>query len=316
MRIVLGAFVTTTMLFVAACSTTQQNPIYQQSTKYKGSNPYTDKAVVQQATYQRQVQTQAPAPVTYASQQTGYATAPQTVTYAANSQQAFQDCISKESTRKVIGTAAGGVVGGLVGRKLAGDNKTLGTIGGAALGGAAGYGIADKTIRCDRAPAVVQAAPTYQPAPAYQTAPTYQSAQPATYQASSVTPVPQAQTGIQENTESFGDGGTPGYYAVNGLTPPAQTSVGQAAPQQYAQIQTLNPQQIVPEPMPVPTGFRTLPTQAGTIRHRVITGDTLYSLARTTCSSVAEIQQINSINSEFYIRVGDDIMVPSGRCVE
>ena len=295
MRIVFGTLVATSMLAVVGCSTTQQNPIYQQTTKYKGSNPYADQAVVQQARYQ----TQAPAPVRYA---------PQQANYNAVSQQAYQDCISRESNRKLLGTAAGGIVGGLVGRKVAGDNKTLGTIGGAAIGGAAGYGIADKTIRCDRAPApmVRQTAPTYQAQPQAQT-------QAVTYQAPAA-PVTQASgSGIQENTESFGSSGTPGYYAVNGFEAPT-TSASQYS--QNTQIQTLNPQQVVPEPMPVPTGFQSLPTQAGTIRHRVITGDTLYSLARTTCSSVAEIQQMNTINSEFYIRVGDDIMVPSGRCVE
>jgi len=282
MRILTGALIATTMLAIAGCSTTAENPNYQQTTKYKGSSPYSGEAVVQNANYQ----TQTTAPVTYV-QQAGY-------------DQNYQECISKESNRKIIGTAAGGVVGGLVGRKVAGDNKTLGTVAGAAIGGAAGYGIADKTVNCDPvAPTVVrQTAPTYQAVP-----------QAVTYEA------PRAEQGLTENTASLGENGTPGYYAVNGIEAPTQAPELTTEPQ-FAQIQTLQPQQIQPEPIPVPTTFTAIPQSAGTIRHTVVPGDTLYSLARTTCSSVTEIQNLNTINAEFYIRAGEDILLPSGRCAE
>ncbi|MBL4853664.1 MAG: LysM peptidoglycan-binding domain-containing protein [Robiginitomaculum sp.] len=197
MRILSGALMATTMLVIGGCSTTAVNPNYQQTTKYKGSSPHTNEAVVEQARYQTgQDQIQAPAPVTYAA------------TY---------------------------------------EN---------------------------------QATPT---------------------------------SAIQETTQSLGDAGTPGYYAVNGGTPAPQTTEPQ-----YAQIQPTRPQAPHPAPVSTQTAY-TAPAQippSGTIRHRVIPGDTLYSLARSTCSSVAEIQNLNSINQDFYIRADDDILVPSGRCAE
>lgn len=214
MRIITGVLIATTMMILAGCSTTAENPNYQQTTRYKGSNPYTDKAVVQQANYQ----TQAPAPITY----------------QANSDPAM----------------------------------------------------------------VQQSAPTYQAVP-----------QAVTYEA------PRAEQGLQENTTSLGENGTPGYYAVNGIEPPAQETP-QATKPQYAQIQLLQPQQIQPEPIPMPTTFTSVPTPADTMRYLVVPGDTLYSLARTTCSTVTEIQNLNTINDEFYIRAGEDILVPRGRCAE
>lgn len=282
MRAITGALFATTILAISGCSTTAENPNYQQITKYKGSTPYVNGQPVQPANYE----TQAAAPVTYVQQ--------------FGKTRAYQECISKESNRKIIGTAAGGVVGGLVGRKVADDHKTLGTVAGAAIGGAAGYGIADKTINCD---------PVQAPATIRQTAPTYQAVpQAVTYEA------PKEEQGLIENTQSLGENGTPGYYAVNGIEPPAP-EVQQVEPQ-LAQIQPIQPEQVQPEPVPVPTTFTAKPQPAGTIRHTVIPGDTLYSLARTTCSSVAEIQQMNSINAEFYIRAGDNILLPSGRCAE
>ena len=284
MRILSSVLMATTVLAFGACSTTAVNPYYQQTTKYKGSNPYADEIVVQQAGYQnQQTETQAPAPVTYAT----------------TNQQAYQDCISKQSNRKLAGTAAGGVVGGLIGRKLGGDNKTLGTVAGTVLGGAAGYGIADKTIHCDR---VNTQTAIHQPV-------SQSGPQAASYEA------PPAQA-IQETTQSPGDAGTPGYYAVNG----GGMSTPDATRPQYTQtqpIQPTRPQAPSPAPVSTRTTFNT-PTQIlpqGISLHRVVPGDTLYSLARSTCSSVAEIQRLNAINQDFYIRADDDIYVPSGRCV-
>lgn len=294
MRVFKNALTATTILVLAGCSTTALNPNYQQTTIYKGTNPYADDTVVQQADYQ----TQAPAPIKYMQQEVPLEATQQNVR-SAN----YLECISKESNRKILGTTAGGIVGAIAGRNIAGDNKTLGTVAGAAIGGAAGYGIADKTIACDRAPVVVR-----QTAPIYQAVP-----QAVTYEAPA--PVPAPAPGIQENTASVGANGTPGYYAVNGIEPPATTP--QQLQPQLAQVQQLQPQQVQPETKQLlgPKTY-TVPVSAMTARHTVKPGDTLYSLARTTCSTVAEIQGLNTINAKFYIRVGDDIHLPSGRCAE
>lgn len=291
---------------LTACASAPQNPIYQQTTKYKASSPYDQN--VQQANYQ----TQSAAPITYARAQTAPQTyAPQSAGYT----RVNSECLSKESNRKLIGAAAGGVVGGLAGRKLGGDNKTLGTVAGAAIGGAAGYGIADKTINCD--PINVPAAQSAVITPAYQ--PTYEPA-PALTQAAVTTPHAPVDTqptgpqgpGIQETVDAPGDEGTPGYYAVNGLTPPAPE---QAAPIQAAQIQTAPPAaQIVEVAVPSPAPTEPPAHMSGTARHTIIKGDTVYSLARNSCVSLGELKQINGINDEFYIRVGQDVTIPTGRC--
>ncbi len=126
-----------------------------------------------------------------------------------------------------------------------------------------------------------------------------------TYQTSvSALPALPAAPGIVETTQSQGPLGTPGYYAVNGY-PEEETSLAQipAAPAEPVAI-----------PVAAPTPLRAL--ASGNIRHEVIKGDTVYSLARNACVSVAALKQANSINDDFYIRVGDAIQVPAGRCVK
>lgn len=279
MRVTSTLIVTGLALAVTGCSTTTNNPNYQHSTLYKGSTPST--ATVQQASYQ----TQTAAPITYAPQQASYT-------------QVNQECLSKESDRKIIGTLAGGAVGAFAGRKIAGDKKTLGTVAGAAIGGAAGYGIADKTIDCD--PISVPATQTQQTAvitPAYQPAPTvYTPAPTVTTQRAA-----EGTAGIQENVNSLGEQGTPGYYAVNGTPDYAQ------APEPVR----------VYAPQPTPTLDANISSASATnIRHTLKTGDTVYSLARTSCVSVAEFKQLNSIDDQYYIRVGDEILLPAGRCTQ
>jgi LysM repeat protein len=233
-------------------------------------------------------QTQAPTPVSYQPKQATYT-------------QVNQECLSKESNRKIIGTVAGGAVGAIAGNKLAGDNKTLGTVAGAAIGGAAGYGIADKTINCD--PVSIPAPQSQQTAiiaPAYQPAPTtvYATTTPvpvSPYSSTAATPA------IEENTASLGDAGTPGYYAVKS----AQDYTIEATPVQVYEA---------PQPVAHTTSITTQST--GTISHTLVAGDTVYSLARSSCVSVNEFKQINNIDDNYYIRAGDQILIPASRCTE
>lgn len=305
-------------LTLAACSSTpDHNPIYGQTTQYKGSTPHTQTVnnPVQQATYRTQIQsqsatntnvhqatygTQTAAPVTYS---------PATASYT----QINQECLSKEGDRKLIGTVAGGVVGGLAGRAIAGDNKTLGTVAGAALGGAAGFGIADKTINCD--PVSIPAPQSATVSEAYQPAPTTTTYQPATTNYAATTPAPLTPSyqtvptapAIQETTESLGDGGTPGYYAVNGTTDytpdPLPSAPVYQAPTYASQTTTMS------------TATITTPT-ASTYSHTLVAGDTVYSLARSACVSVSEFKQLNNIDDQYYIRAGDQIMMPASRCAQ
>ncbi len=304
MRFSSGLFFTAGALVLASCSTTQSNPIYQQSTKYKSSNP----TVIRQAS----VQTQAAVPVHYITE----ASAPYSA-QAAHYTQVNQECLSKEANRKVIGTVAGGAIGAFAGRKLGGDNKTLGTIAGAAIGGAAGYGIADKTIACS--PTQIPVDNTTQTAtitPAYQ-APIYQADDQNIYAASTTQPTyiaPSQTSGIEENVESLGDKGTPGFYAMQGTegfeTPAETVNLAEVSAEQpvYQDFAQLQPQTIAPEIA------ITSPASLTARTHRIIPGDTVYSLARNSCVSVAELKRINNINDAFYIRVGEDITIPSNGC--
>lgn len=43
-------------------------------------------------------------------------------------------------------------------------------------------------------------------------------------------------------------------------------------------------------------------------------GDTVYSFARSLCSSVEEIKQMNSLDGNFSIRLGDSIRLPASQC--
>lgn len=305
MRMSALIFVSGLALSLAACAASPDiNPIYGQTTTYKGSTPQTTYSTtnpVQQATYRTQVQTQSAtntnvhtatyqaqpaAPVSYSTQQASYT-------------QINQECLAKEGDRKLLGTVAGGVVGGLAGRAIAGDNKTLGTVAGAAIGGAAGFGIADKTINCDPvsvpAPQTATISPVYQPAATTTYATTTSVPTAPAYQSATVTT-----PAIQETTESFGDAGTPGYYAVNGTpdyTPTALPSTPvYEAPTYASQSTTI------------------MASGIGQRSHTLIAGDTVYSLARSSCVSVSEFKQLNNIDDNYYIRAGDQIMIPASRC--
>lgn len=304
MRVSIGLFITASTLVLTNCATSQNNPIYQQTTKYQGSVPTT--TMVQQARYE----TQAPAMVSYANTPSPYG---QTQPYTRTN----HECLSKESNRKLIGGAAGGVLGAVVGRKLAGGNKTVGTLAGAALGGAAGFGIADKTIRCD--PITVQPANTVQ---AYQPVQRNVTMYPASAtivsaptQISETVQAPAyGSTNIEENTNSFGENGTPGYYAIHGIEAPQDMAPTQTALQeQYAFEDAHSVQHTETTPT---QPFEVAPASLNTRHHTIIPGDTVYSLARSSCISVAALKSANGIDDSFYIRAGDEIMIPLSKCVE
>lgn len=311
MRVSLGLLITASALVLTNCATSQNNPIYQQTTKYQGSVPTT--TMVQQASYE----TQAPANVQYVD----FTSVSQGI--PANQINPNHECISKESNRKLFGGATGGIVGALIGRKLAGDNKTIGTLAGAALGGAAGYGIADKTIKCDPIISQPKNVATL-PANSIQTyQPTQQSV---TIYPASTTNVPTSDTttdtgfepnSIEENTNSLGEEGTPGFYAVNGMEVSEDTITEQTdfiTEQdgfEYTAPQAVQHTETAPT-HPIEVARASLNTR----RHTIIPGDTVYSLARSSCVSISDLKTANSINDDFYIRVGDEIMIPLSKCVE
>lgn len=314
------ALTATTALMLSACATSQENPNYKYSTKYKTSSPYgttTTQPTVQSATY---VQTQPAAPVTYQSSQ--YQTTP--VTYTRTN----HECLRKEKNRELLGGAAGGTLGAVIGNKTIGGTK--GTVIGAAIGGTAGYGLGDKSINCD--PVVVQAS---QPMTTqqYQTAPTqYYPSNVAQTQPQPVQTFQPAQPVYTAPTDqAYGETyGTPGYHAVMAAqgnpqpvapTPQPMTAQTYQQPQPYQAVPV--PQamatQTIPQPQMVPVAPVTTAPQPvygnGQVAyHEVVEGDTVYGLSKRQCVSVEDIQRLNGIDGTFNIRLGDYIQLPASRC--
>lgn len=312
---------------LAACSTTQESPIYQQSTKYKVHSPYsttTDAATTHQANYPATQQIPSHQTVTYTTQSSApiyhHAT---TSTGDVYSTQVNHECLDKEGKRKLIGTAIGGAAGALAGNKI-GDNTT-GTIIGGVVGAAAGYGVADVTTNCDPIPV---ASPT-----GSQSYVAYPAAQPAGYHAISNSTGPiihdSATTEQMVNAElqnaqaptdsAYGDTfGTPGYHAMiaNGELDET-TTASVSLPEAPAYVPP------TPIPSPTPAPFQSYPQiispapqymSGGYTTHTVVEGDTVYSLSRRLCVDVGDIKNLNSLNSAFYIRLDDTIKLPASRC--
>jgi len=133
------ALITVSIAMLCACSTVQENPNYQYSTKYKAAVPTQLSAVYQDDAVQPAV------PVSY---QTSTYETPSAPTYT----RVNHECLNKETNRELIGAGIGGTIGAIAGKKIIGGTK--GTIIGAGLGGAAGYGIGDKSIDCDPVPVI------------------------------------------------------------------------------------------------------------------------------------------------------------------
>jgi len=220
---------------VSACSTTQENPIYQQSAKYKVHSPYsastgttTGQATTSYASYSTStptVYTDSTTPQVYhaSTSRTGE------VSYS----QVNHSCLDKEGNRKLIGTGVGGAVGALAGSEIIGGTK--GAVIGAVVGGAAGYGVGDISVNCDPIPVQPE---TYRSTPANHTytsqhhspqtttyssstnaASTTHTGYPTTVQAETVTAASSATVSSESYNAptdiAYGDTiGTPGYHAM------------------------------------------------------------------------------------------------------
>jgi len=326
-KLTIAALVLTTAL--TACATSQENPNYQYSSKYKGEGATTTHASYTQ-----------PATTTYAS------TNPSTITSTTN-----HKCLNKETNRELLGGAIGGTVGAIAGKKLIGGTKgtTKGTIIGAGLGGAAGYGIADKTIDCDPIQTVAQPAPTYTPAPTTSTYPsqTYgQVSAPAPAPVITTAPAPVAAP-TDQLYAGQSTSGTPGYEAIHGTAP---APIGQpqeiTQAQEIAQAPDAGPTQGVTQTISgvvmmastptaqsvnydysdniisanaeatpqYPTETRIMSASPMSGAYQVRQGDTVYSLARRLCVGVSEIQSANGLNASYNIQIGQSLSLPASRC--
>ena len=300
------------ILTLSACSTVQENPNYQYSTKYKGPSPYSTSQVavntqasipVQPIVYSQTTPTQSH-PVQAASYQTVTQHRPSTQT--ASYTQLDHRCLTKETNHKLIGGAIGGTVGAMAGKKLIGG--TEGTLIGGALGGTTGYGIGDKSINCDP----IQIAIPHQSA---RISPAFSStSQPSSYvvyassqtQSTSTHAAPTDMAMPTEITQSYG---TPGYQAMMGEETTANQAVTYEPVSQAIQLpQTASVQNAVAEPLSSGLG------SAITMQYEINQGDTVYSLSRKLCSSVESIKTMNSLSDDFAIKIGDTLKLPVSQC--
>ena len=295
---------------IGACSTTNENPIYQQNAKYKASSPYStaESTTSTVQTYPAPA-VQSAVPVTYTaqSQPSGQAT------YT----RVNHECLNKENDRQILGSVVGGAAGALAGNELIGGTK--GTVIGAVAGGAAGYGIADKSIDCDPiAVPVAQTQPYVSPAYSSTTSqPTYRYASVAGTEAEIAAPDISVQPAEAPTDAAYGETfGTPGYHAIqnvdNGYSIAAETetiTVGQSDDP----IIPVRPRFYMADGVSDDTGASTPATTHGA-RHEIVEGDTVYSLAKARCVGVEDIRYLNNLEENFAIRLGDFLTLPASQC--
>lgn len=273
---------------LAACATPQENPYYKYSSKYKGASTTTV--------------AQAPAtietvPVAYESlQQASYT-------------QVNHECLKKEKNHELLGAGIGGTLGAIAGKELIGGTK--GTIIGAGLGGAAGYRIGDKTVECDPQPVPIQQM-TIQTQQDYTSAPTVS----ASYDAPVVAEPYVSPTDAEFNNIS--ETGTPGYQVMQAQsveiyeTPASMMPLSQGA-QEVSYDYDANTISASAVTIAMPSETRFLGDELyGS--HIVKEGDTVYSLSRSLCVGVSDIQSLNNLDASFGINVGDKLQVPVSNC--
>lgn len=311
MRLITIALASTAIL--AACATSQENPNYQYSTKYKGASPYgaqtqmasntvTTQPVTYVQTQPAQPNQQVQAQTAVYQQTTSHAPAVQTHTQAqATYTQLDHRCLSRETNRQLIGGAVGGTIGAVIGKKVIGGTK--GTVAGAALGGAAGYGIGDKSINCDPVQVAipqqsVKVSPAYYPT-------TSGAAQPQVIYANTQSTAPTDAAMPSQITQSYG---TPGYQAMLNAQ---NDDINAYAPAPAPAAQVVDVRSETTAPYSYSTALQGSHTGG---QHQIVEGDTVYSLSRKLCTSIDEIKLMNSLGADFNIKIGDSISLPASRC--
>ena len=289
---------------LSACVTTQENPNYQYSTKYKAEQQANSQL---QQTFSNTPQTVQSAGYQNAEYQNTEYQAGQSYQQSANSGQGYHtqpltytrpdhECLRRQTNRELIGAGVGGTAGAIIGKKLTGGTK--GTLIGAGLGGAAGYGVGDKTIDCDPVTVVNEQHPSY----ASQPTSYYPDFSPTTtYQAN---PAP---TDMQ--FQPISNEGTPGYQVLAAQTelPPVQSTGAREVAYDYSS-------NVISVNSDVKT--QAYETRASDNRnlYSVREGDTVYSLSRQLCSGVSDIAKLNQLNESFSIKIGQDLRLPQSQC--
>ena len=161
-------------------------------------------------------------------------------------------------------------------------------------------------------------------------------AQPVQAQASYVQPSTNTQAVSPTDSYYQGDAGygTPGYQVLQAQTYETPlTSVPQAQPVQAAQAHLGSNSQsgaqsvaydysenlVQANAFTVPSASETYTLGGATsfgdaTSHAIVQGDTVYSLSRKLCVGVSEIQNLNGLDHNYNIKIGDSLNLPASRC--
>lgn len=374
---------------LAACSTVQENPNYQYSSKYGQAD--TDFADSRAATGERTYASNNSARTQYASSSRHSSAA---ADHTVKTISLDEYCMEQNRRRELVGAGVGGAIGAVAGKALIGGTK--GALAGAALGGTAGYAAGDSSIDCR-----VTTYESATPASTSASTSTYAQTQPQNYPRDTYTasPAPASPTGEAYRANDMM--GTPGYQLYlqeQAAAMPVAEYSAQAGAQPYAQDTYPAPaaQPSRPQPQPVAPsanysygqpsqyGQQSVPLAANTgpraidydYSQNVVTagggpvdqsystpaaptastpyatpqsysaaspaapapqngyqtnyqsgyqpqyqgnylvrqGDTVYSLSRSLCVSVAEFSAMNNLGADYAINIDQALTLPASRC--
>ena len=282
---------TVAALTLTACATQQESPIYQQSTKYDGNQPFTNVANNQTATQSGNVHTvrydqgygstHASTPIVYQSQR-----APSAV-WASDLPGGYHEVGYQTTPATHTGSSQSGYTETVTVQNRPVQPHPYDYSSQASVSQAQAY------------PASSTAYTTY--------ASTTSSVASSQIQSAPLEdPVYSAPTDEAYSDDTFG---TPGYHAV-------MAAQNAPAPVQAAPI-TIAPEPIAPAPQTytasTPVGTP-LYSDTGYTRREIVEGDTVYPMARNLCVEIEEVQNLNNIDGTFNIRLGDTIQLPQSRC--
>lgn len=143
---------------------------------------------------------------------------------------------------------------------------------------------------------------------------------PQTFYVTNTTTTSAATSGVSPTDTLMPDSyGTPGYEAMRNAQTPQWETV-QSVPAPGVAVPMTQP---FASPLPAPAVRQAMSADMmpraeqnftlGT-QHEIMQGDTVYSFARSLCSSVEEIKAINGLDGNFSIRLGDTIRLPASKC--
>ena len=289
-----------TVAILTACATAQENPQYQYSTQYKGDSPST----------------------AYASNNAG-------------------EALHYASTRGAVEGSGEGSGEGTAGQAVMQNASYEVTVYSAPQAASSGASYTQVSADCvsNGAQGTAGCVPSTRPIieqSAYVAAPYYAPGTILQPQTASNTTI---NTGTTFETTSYSASnapsptdstmpdsyGTPGYEAMKNV----EWSYEAATPLPDSEPKSEQPPKLFEKTAPAPAPISTasvhtartadmMPAPQRNIAlgssHQVQQGDTVYSYARTLCTTIDDIRAANNLDKDFSIRLGDTIRLPASKC--